>query len=220
MTERSIFLDESGDLGWTFDKPYREGGSSRFLTIACLSVASSSQKHVNRAMRDLYSHFGWPPAVEKKWARMTPYERLSFAELAKSLHKKLNGEISYLSITARKERVRENIRKDSNKLYNWMIGKLILGEIAPYERVAFIPDQRSLKVQSGNSLHDYLQTVLWMDMDSQCTITTRPCDSAKNLNVQFADMLSGLVQGHYEDRKSDPILALRPYIKNFELFNQ
>ncbi len=170
-------------------------------------------------MRDLYSHFGWAPATEKKWARMTPEERLAFAELAKSLHKKLDGDISYLSITARKERVRENIRKDANKLYNWMIGKLILGEIAPYERVAFMPDQRSLKVQSGNSLHDYLQTVLWMDMDSLCTITTRPCDSAKNLNVQFADMLSGLVQGHYEDRKSDPILALRPCIKNHELFN-
>jgi len=31
-----IFVDESGDLGWQFNDPYRAGGSSRYLTLACL----------------------------------------------------------------------------------------------------------------------------------------------------------------------------------------
>lgn len=30
----NVYLDESGDLGWVLDKPYRNGGSSRFMTIA------------------------------------------------------------------------------------------------------------------------------------------------------------------------------------------
>jgi hypothetical protein len=34
----NVYLDESGDLGWTFDKPYRHGGSSRYLTISVLIV--------------------------------------------------------------------------------------------------------------------------------------------------------------------------------------
>jgi hypothetical protein len=28
-----VFIDESGDLGWTLDKPNRNGGSSRFITL-------------------------------------------------------------------------------------------------------------------------------------------------------------------------------------------
>ncbi|WMN84132.1 DUF3800 domain-containing protein [Vibrio parahaemolyticus] len=39
MTSTNIYLDESGDLGWTFDSPYRRGGSSRYLTIASLIVS-------------------------------------------------------------------------------------------------------------------------------------------------------------------------------------
>jgi len=31
-----IFLDESGDLGWKLNSPYRNGGSSKFLTISYL----------------------------------------------------------------------------------------------------------------------------------------------------------------------------------------
>jgi hypothetical protein len=34
----NLYLDESGDLGWKFDKPYRDGGSSRYLTIATLII--------------------------------------------------------------------------------------------------------------------------------------------------------------------------------------
>jgi hypothetical protein len=34
----NLYLDESGDLGWTLDKPYQAGGSSRYLTIATLII--------------------------------------------------------------------------------------------------------------------------------------------------------------------------------------
>lgn len=34
----TVYLDESGDLGWKFDAPYRSGGSSRYLTIAAIAV--------------------------------------------------------------------------------------------------------------------------------------------------------------------------------------
>ncbi|MGK1439225.1 hypothetical protein ACRE81_26510, partial [Klebsiella pneumoniae] len=51
---------------------------------------------------------------------------------------------------------------------------------------------RSTKVQSGNSLHDYLQTKLWFDHGCPCALTTQACDSAQSTNVQFADMLSGV----------------------------
>jgi len=37
-----VFLDESGDLGWNFEHPFRMGGSSRFLTLAFLVVDEST----------------------------------------------------------------------------------------------------------------------------------------------------------------------------------
>lgn len=33
-----IFLDESGDLGWSFDRPNGDGGSSRYITISGIVV--------------------------------------------------------------------------------------------------------------------------------------------------------------------------------------
>ncbi|MBZ5666880.1 MAG: DUF3800 domain-containing protein [Acidobacteriia bacterium] len=70
-----VYVDESGDLGWSFSAPYRSGGSSRYLTVAALCVPSN-QKHIpKRAIKDLYEKFKWPTTVEKKWQQMTPAER-------------------------------------------------------------------------------------------------------------------------------------------------
>jgi len=33
-----IYIDESGDLGWKLDKPNRNGGSSKFITITGILI--------------------------------------------------------------------------------------------------------------------------------------------------------------------------------------
>ncbi len=218
MTERSFFLDESGDLGWKFTAPYRQGGSSRHLTISTLSVCPSKKHLPKRLLKKLYEKYSWPAKEEKKWSAMTAGERLAFATAAASLASSNPEHVKYLSITVRKECVLPHIRTDENKLYNYMIGLSLLPEMAQYQRVVFIPDPRSIKVQSGNSLHDYLQTKLWFDHGCPCALTTQACDSAQSTNVQFADMLSGVVQSHFEDGNSAPWLALRRHIAIKTLF--
>ncbi|AZB91680.1 hypothetical protein DKE41_019025 (plasmid) [Acinetobacter pittii] len=47
-----IYLDESGDLGWNFNHPYRQGGSSRFLTIACVITPSEDVKRPKKLSKD------------------------------------------------------------------------------------------------------------------------------------------------------------------------
>ena len=64
--------------------------------------------------------------------------------------------IKYFAITVKKENVQEHIRKDSNKLYNYMTRLLLLDELCGYDSVRIAPDPRSIKVASGNSMHDYL----------------------------------------------------------------
>lgn len=75
MSNALIYLDESGDLGWNFDKPYREGGSSRFLTIASLVINPSKKHLTKRLIKNLYNKFKWPPKIEKKWSDMKLSER-------------------------------------------------------------------------------------------------------------------------------------------------
>ncbi|PCH64231.1 MAG: hypothetical protein COC09_03065 [Gammaproteobacteria bacterium] len=213
-----IYLDESGDLGWKFNAPYRRGGSSRHITIASL-VVSPSKKHLpKRLIKKLYTKFKWPVGIEKKWANMSLAERIWFAEKANELKAKHPGDIRYLSITVKKENVQTHIRADANKLYNYMIGLSLLREMSLHESVTFVPDPRSIKVESGNSLHDYLQTQLWFEKDATTTLATDPYDSASNRNVQFADMISGIVQGHFEDGNSQPWTKLRNNISYKTLF--
>jgi len=134
---------------------------------------------------------------------MNREERNHFAQKAKELREK-HPDIKYFSMTVKKENVQPHIRHDPNKLYNYMIGLLLLEEMSHFPSVKFYPDPRSVKVESGNSMHDYLQTQLWFDKGSPTILATIPAESSSNLNVQFSDMLSGVVQGHFEDGNSSP----------------
>jgi len=213
-----IYLDESGDLGWKFDLPYRKGGSSRHLTIASLIVDPTIKDHPKRLIKALYTKFKWPTNTEKKWADMNIDERIFFAEKAKQLIEKKPNKLRYTSITVKKENVQIHIRKDANKLYNYMISVSLLNEMSKHERITFIPDPRSIKVESGNSLHDYLQTQLWFEKRARTKLTTLPCDSSASKNIQFSDMLSGIVQGHFEDGNSTPWSIIRSNISYQTLF--
>ena len=213
-----VYLDESGDLGWKFDKPYRRGGSSRHLTIACLLVSPEKKHLPSRLITKLYKKFNWPTSVEKKWSAMELHERVFFAEKAHELCCNHPADIRYVSITVKKENVAAHIRADGNKLYNYMINLALINEMSLFDSVLFVPDPRSIKVESGNSLHDYLQTQLWFEKRVNTILDTKPCDSASDRNVQFSDMLSGIVQGHFEDEKSDPWLKIGPSISAKRLY--
>ncbi len=217
MSSVHIYLDESGDLGWKFDRPYRQGGSSRFITIAALVAPSNSSHLPKRVIKDLYSKHRWNPQKEKKWSQMKHAARKVFTEKAKKLASQ-SPDIGYHSITVKKENVLPHIRQDGNKIYNYMIKLLLVHEMAKFDFVFFMPDPKSIKMESGNSLHDYLQTYLWFELSAKTTIETISTESSKNLNIQFADMLSGLVQTHYEDGKSEYWNIINNHISFKKLF--
>jgi hypothetical protein len=213
----TVFLDESGDLGWNFAQPYRAGGSSRYLTIAALCIPSGKEHLARRVVRELYTKFRWNTKKEKKWAKMSDAARKEFAESAYKLCD-ANADIFLHAITVKKENVMQHIRSDSNKLYNFMIRLALLDRMAAYSDVTLIPDPRSIKVQSGNSLHDYLQLELWFTKKVRTTLLTRPKHSDQCEEVQFTDMLSGLVQSFHEDGEKPNLLILGPKIRQCRLF--
>lgn len=212
-----IYLDESGDLGWSFAKPYRLGGSSRHLTIAALVIAKDKAHLPGRVIRDLYNERNWNPAKEKKWSDMSNGARADFVVKAMKL-KEQHPEIGYHAIVLNKSNVQTHLQSDPNLLYNHMIKLLLVKEMAQHETVRLIPDPRSIKVASGNSMHDYLQTDLWYSEQAKTVLTTCPTDSKKTLALQFADMLSGAVQAHFEDARSDPLNGLGASVRLEKLF--
>ena len=207
----TIYVDESGDLGWNFDLPYREGGSSRYLTIAAVIASLATSKHASRLIRNLYTSRKWNPNKEKKWVKMIPSAREDFALRATALSQERSG-INYRTITVYKPNVQDHIRRDGNKLYNYMIGLLLLSHIQRFDRVTFIPDERTIKVASGNSLHDYLQTQLWFELGRSTELITKPGESNAYKGLQFSDMLAGCVQSHFEDEDSSAFHLVRPTI--------
>jgi hypothetical protein len=206
-----IYLDESGDTGWLFDQPYTKGGSSRYLVIAASKLSPAVDHKPERMLRNLYKHRSWKTSVEKKWARMSSAARTEFAKNAANLVKTTPG-VELFAIVADKRRVMDHIRRDPNKLYNYMVKLLLLEQMAKHDRVTFVPDPRSIKVESGNSLHDYLQTELWFSAGAKTSLETTPRDSSHCLNLQFTDMVAGVVQSHFEFGESRHWAHLQPHL--------
>ncbi|MGE0049222.1 MAG: DUF3800 domain-containing protein [Acidithiobacillus sp.] len=83
-----IYLDESGDLGWQFGRPFKRGGSSRYLVIAALVAPPDKDMVTERCIRGLHKARGWSSAKEKKWSAMTPTGRSAFAKAALAIPNK------------------------------------------------------------------------------------------------------------------------------------
>jgi hypothetical protein len=111
-----------------------------------------------------------------------------------------------------------HIRCDANKLYNYMIKLTLIKRMAKHDVVTLIPDPRSIKVESGNSLPDYLQTELWFTEKAITKLISKPTDSAHSRGIQFADMVSGIVQVRYERNDPHAFQVLSPRLKVIPLF--
>lgn len=198
MPRHLVYLDESGDTGWTFTKPFRAGGSSRFLVIAAIILPEELNHLPSRIVRDMYSKYGWKTDREKKGSEMSGNQCLHFAaELQKMLD--ANPGIIVRALTVRKERVQDHIRSDSNKLYNYMVKLLVSDYLATCSDVELLPDERSIKVQSGNSLEDYLSIDQWFEKKSKVKLVVKPSNSEKTLQIRVVDFLANLIFRFRED---------------------
>lgn len=212
-----VYIDESGDLGWVFDKPYRSGGSSRYLTISSLIVPENLKFHPKRVIIDLYKKCGISPTKEIKGFDLNAEQISFFTNKAIKLFQN-HIQIRVESITVKKENVQDHIRLDSNKLYNYMIGLSLLEEIKTESNVVLMPDPRSIKVKSGNSMLDYLQTMLWFALGSKTKLTTQPVTSDRCDNIKFIDIITHILWKGYEDHDEHFSKLIIPFIKQKHLF--
>lgn len=206
-----FFVDESGDLGWSLAQPYGRGGSSRTLVLAALSLPAREQHRPERMMRELCRASRWDYQREKKWIHAPAKAKVHFARQAAQLSSTF-PQIRYHAIVVDKADVPLHLRRDGNKLYSFMVRLLLADEMSKHSFVEFVPDARSVKLGSDNSLHDYLSTWLGCDLGVPTSLRTSPTESRSSKSLQFADMLAGVVHSHLEFSRSECFEILAPHI--------
>lgn len=166
-------------------------------------------------MIDLYNKYGWKS--EKKGAEASQNQKLEFAT---ALNQMLAScpQIKIDCIVVKKENVQAHIRQDPNKLYNYMCKLVVVDHVDGTDRIEFVPDKRSIKVESGNSLSDYLQTVLWFDCNSKARLINNPKESHKCYSLQVVDWIANSVWSHYEDGETTVFNQIRQRMKIRPLF--
>jgi len=212
-----IYLDESGDLGWTLDKPYQKGGSSKFLTLSFLITPIGEKDKPRRIVRKVYEHFKFDPKKEVKATDLTP-PQLDHVAYQVANYVKAHGTFKLGSITVKKANVQQHIRLDSNKLYNYMIKLGVIDKVDKFDEVYLIRDNRSVKVKSGNSLRDYLQLVLYFERNSPTKLHDCPEESHQNQNLIFIDWMAHMIWSNYEFGQSKHFAILAKHMTIDRLF--
>lgn len=207
----NVYLDESGDLGFNFTNPYRNGGSSRYLTLCFAIVPSNLGSKLKRCVVKTYKKFKFPANTEIKGSQLTEVQKLYFISSVGNLINN-NPTIKLGHITVFKQRVISHIASDSNKLYNYMINLSVLPIVKDEPIINLIRDERSVKVKSGNSLAEYLQTQLYFHLRSSSRLVDVPTNSTKCKHMIFIDWISNCIFRHFEDNESTVYNALVPFL--------
>lgn len=203
-----IFLDESGDLGWSFDRPNGQGGSSRYLTIAGFVIDERALNQLIWFVLGLYRKHNLTPGIEKKGAGFSGSEAAFIVRRLRDLQNQLSS-FRVISITARKENAGAPLRRDSNIFYNYMLNVLLADQLKNADMVHITLDNRAVKVGSDNSFEDCLKTKCWGELAMQTNISVRYDNSDQNYGIWIADWIANFVWRHYEKEIHEGYSELR-----------
>jgi hypothetical protein len=211
----TIYLDESGCLGWKLTKPYLRGGSSQYFTLAAAVIPDGGEPVLNRVVRGLYKKRGRAAKNELKSVALSSGERERFALGLCDIHKK-HPDIRLMTMTVQKKSVNEAFRRNPNGFYNYLVKCLLLDLMSEHESVCFIPDARSMKVEFRHGLHEYLATEL--ASVGNTVLQTTPWESKDSLPLQFVDILASIVWAHHEHGSGSAYRLAAPYLDERRLF--
>ena len=197
--ERYVVLDESGDLGFNFDLH----GTSKHLTMAF--IATGDIDRVKRIVRKTKHRYRIPREAELKGYNTRDDIQ---ADLLKRL---CDLDIEIQSITAYKPNVEQRLRNDPNIFYNYVAGLILVPFIAELDIANVLIDERKVRVQTGFDIDPYIRYKVNYEMGRATRIQCRLLSSAKNLEVQAADLVAHAIFRRDEEGEGDlaNILARR-----------
>ncbi|QJW85547.1 DUF3800 domain-containing protein [Ramlibacter terrae] len=202
MTRISAFFDESGDLGWKFDAPFRQGGSSRFFVIAGASGPDHAHRSFGKVIRKLWASQGWTSHKEKKWNNIPDKAKLEFAQLAAKMAEQ-NKDVHLAVAVLKKEDLAAHLREDQHLLYAHLATQLVGDVLAGCTDAEICPDELNAGAGSSNLLQHLMRHELWFRRG--CSPSIRQVRRQKHLKdaLEFCDMLAGAAAAHFEQNKSE-----------------
>lgn len=192
-----IFLDESGDFGWSLDKPRFEGGSSRFITIAGIVIEKDQMKDLIQYTRGIFYKYQLNPRLELKGKKISNQLALSITKDLLTLSSITPFQI--ISVTVDKRSVSHQLRRDSNVFYNHMLNNLLTDHVKNYNEIEIVLDDRTTKSGSRNSFEDCLRAKCWGELGLNTDVSCRFEESHKNRGISLADWLANFVWRNYEN---------------------
>lgn len=173
-----LYLDESGDLGFS------EGSSSHFV-IGFL--ATDSEVDLKRRVKRIKQRFGLPRHVEAKAADSDADFRRAMLQAVRA------SAVEIHVITVYKGQVHKRLRENTNILYNYAAGLLLLPflKAQALDAVTLVVDQRIIRVPGGRlPFDDYIKTELWGTHGTFTDLRIHPMDSRESYGLQAADFVT------------------------------
>lgn len=208
-----LYLDESGDLGFDFvnKKP------SKFFTVTILAVRGENNKKLSKAVKiTLRRKFNTKKQIIKE---------LKGSKCPLRIKKYFYSQISNIkfalyAITLNKIRVYERLRKDKERVYNYM-ARLVLDRI-PFNnadlRVEIIIDKSKTK-KNIFEFNQYILKQIKSKFDPKIPLDVYHYDSKQNLGLQAVDIFCWGIFRKYEvndygwyDIFKDKIVYDQPYL--------
>ena len=193
----TVFLDESGDLGWLLDKPYMKGGSSNYITIAGIAVEKNDMKSLASLVNGFIFKHKLNLDNETKGSSIRNDEATLIVEDL------VSQPLQIISITANKRNVNERLRRDKSIFYNYMLNNPLVDLLHQHNEIEIIVDERTIRAGSRNSFEDCLRAKCWGELQLNTNIACRYQESHKNPGIWLADWLSNFIWRHYERNMSD-----------------
>jgi len=217
--EYIIYFDESGDLGWRLDKPYRKEGSSRYFTIAYLLIPVQKIKLISRFNKRFHKARGGK-SKEIKGAKIKSSRAKTLCRRIVNEILNKNPDISIGAVTVDKRSCPSPVvnTKNDNVLYDFMVKRGIADKIISLSKVTIVPDKRSVPTGSMNSCSDLLKSDLWLEKRSNVDIKYTPEESHTIAGLMFIDWIANFIWRNYEDNVTEPYTQLEPYIEEELLF--
>ena len=198
-----VYLDESGDLGFG-------QGSTKYFTIAFVIVKDPVP--FRRCVKAVKIKHHIPREVELKGnttREVVKKDLLSrFLELDMEVH----------AITVKKENVEPKLRKDTNILYNYMVG-LSLVERILWEpagaKVVINVDRRIISITSGFNFNQYLSYKIWYERERRdIDLEIHHLDSHQAYAIQGIDVICNSIFRKYNSNNYALFNIIRGKVKS------
>jgi len=181
-----VYLDESGDLG------FGQGGTEYF-TIAFVVVEDPIP--LRRCVKAVKEKHHIPRGVELKGNTTRDVIKRDL------LNRFLKLDMEVHAITVKKKNVEPKLRKDTNILYNYMVGLSLVERIlqeAAGARVVIDVDRRIISITSGFNFNQYLRYKIWYEGERRdIDLEIHHLDSHQAYAIQGIDIICNSIFRKY-----------------------